>query len=901
MSLSPGTRLGPFEIVALVGAGGMGEVYKGRDTRLNRTVAIKVLPQQVSSQPELKQRFEREAQTIAGLNHPNICALYDVGQHEGVDYLVMEYLEGETLAQRLERGALPLDHVLKYAIEISGALEKAHQHSVIHRDLKPSNIMLTRSGAKLLDFGLAKLKQDAHAPSALSALPTNVNLTAEGAILGTLQYMAPEQLEGKEADARTDVFAFGAVLYEMATGRKAFEGKSQASLIVSIMEHEPPAMSSTQPIVPRHLDHHVRRCLAKAPEARWQTASDLHEELKWVAETIAQGLNKTAETQVAVKRWRRPIPLVATGLIALVTAIAASLAVWMSRTAAPEGSSAVTRLSVALPVGDQVALANPGLALSPDGMQLAYVGIRQGKQQLFLRPLDGLESKPIPATEGAINPFFSPDGQWVGFFAQGKLKKVSVNAGAIQILCDAPGGGGGQGGSWGPDNSIYFALTSVSGLWKVSAAGGTPTEVTRLDRSNGEVSHRWPQLLPGGKAVLFTVWTGPGWDQRQIHAQSLETGERHLLVRGGDTGRHVSTGQLVYAARGDALMAVPMDLGRLEVTGAAPVPLAEQVRGGGEGVHYAVSNLGELAYVPGSVRRFEHRLVWVDRKGAVEPLSAPTREYVNAAISPDGSQAAVEIYAGTLGVWIYDFSRATLIPFTTPNSSSQAPVWTPDGSRVVYRGTRGGFRNLFWKDVDATSEEERLTTKEDTNQTPGSWSPDRTWLAFSETSQSTGTDIWLLHLNGDRKPQAFLATQFDERNPRLSPDGRWLAYTSNESGRMEVYVQPFPGPGGKRLISTEGGTEPVWSRNGRELFYLSGDKFMAVDIATQPTLSAGSPRLLFEGRYVTSLTGSSGYDISPDGQRFLRVQAIEPDLPATQINVVFNWFEELKQRVPAAK
>jgi eukaryotic-like serine/threonine-protein kinase len=875
----------------------MGEVYRARDTRLDRIVAVKILPGHLADRSELRERFEREAKTIASLNHPHICTLYDIGHQDGTDFLVMEYLEGETLAQHLLKGPLPLDQVLQYAIEIADALDKAHRKGVTHRDLKPGNIMLTKSGTKLLDFGLAKLKQEvAPANVQLSQLPTaNDPLTAQGTIVGTLQYMAPEQLEGKEVDARTDIFAFGVVVYEMATGKRAFEGKSQASLIAAILEREPPAMSSLQPMTPPQLNRVVKKCLAKEPEGRWQAASDLTDALKWIAEGGSQAALPVTAARGFGALGRRAALLMLAGVV--LGGIIASLAAWKLKSPVPPGGPPIARLAVVLSSGLQIAGLNfPAVALSPNGTQLAYVAAKGSTQQLYLRALDSLDAKPIPGTDGASAPFFSPDGQWIGFFAQGKLRKVSATGGSLQTLSDAPYG---EGGSWGPDDTIYFAPSNISGLWKVAASGGKAQEVTKLDRNKGEFSHRWPQVLPGGKAVLFTFWTGPGWEEGNIAVQLLATGERRVLVKGGNTGRYVPTGHLVYSRAG-ALMAVPFDLTRLEVSDGPPTLLGEIVSEWAEGAHYTLSVSGSLAYVPDSPQRLEHRLAWVDRKGSVEPLPTPPRPYENPRISPDGRRVAVQIEEATIGIWVYDLSRATLTRLTTPDASSQAPLWTPDGKHIAYRATRAGFRNLFWNATDGTGTEERLTAGESI-QTPSSWSPDGKLLAFTDQNPTTGINISVLPLEGDRKPQLFLRTKTNLFSPAFSPDARWLAYMSNESGRNEVYVQPFPGPGGKSQISTEGGREPVWARNGRELFYRNGDKMMAVDITTQPTFTVGSPRLLFEGRYETSPNFISGYDVSSDGQRFLMIQPVEPEQPATQINVVLNWFEELKQKVPVGK
>ncbi|MGH9254307.1 MAG: hypothetical protein ACRD3C_07030, partial [Vicinamibacterales bacterium] len=573
-----------------------------------------------------------------------------------------------------------------------------------------------------------------------------------------------------------DIFAFGAVLYEMVTGRKAFDARSQASLMAAILEHEPPALSKVRPDVPRQLEHVVQRCLAKSPDERWQTAADLHRELQWVVESVAE---EPSRAEVAPRRaalWRWPVPLGAAVVAAVLCALLAGTGAWMFPRATSATESGVARLTIALPTGNELAVERPGVAISPAGTHVVYVAVSRGQQQLYLRAIDGIDASALAGTESATSPFFSPDGQWVGFFAQGKLKKVSVATGTTQALCDAPFGAG---GSWGTDGNIYFAATNISGISKVSANGGTPTDVTRLDRATGEVSHRWPQVLPGRGAVMFTVWTGPALDEKQVHVQRLDTGERTVVIQGGETGRYVATGHVIYV-RADELFAIAFDLARLEVSGQA-ARLPDVVRGsaGAEGANYAVSDTGVLVYPPGDPRRYERRLVWVDRNGRVEPLSAPPRAYNgNAAISPDGRRAAVDVEAGTIGIWIHDFSRGTLTPLATGSGSSQAPRWTADGSRIVYRGTRTGFRNLWWKTVDDASGEERLTTGE-TLQTPGSWSADGQWLAYNNGDPATGFDIWALPAAGDRKPRVIANTRFGEQYPRLSPDGRWLAYTSN--------------------------------------------------------------------------------------------------------------------------
>jgi Tol biopolymer transport system component/predicted Ser/Thr protein kinase len=819
MAIPPGRRLGPYEILSAIGAGGMGEVYKARDARLDRIVAIKVLPAHLADRAELRERFDREAKTIASLNHPHICTLHDTGHQDEIDFLVMEYLEGETLAQRLVKGPLPIQQVLQYAIEISDALDKAHRKGVTHRDLKPGNIMLTKSGTKLLDFGLAKLKQEAvPANLPLSDLPTAKDpLTAQGTILGTLQYMAPEQVEGKEVDARTDIFAFGAVAFEMATGKKAFEGKTQASLIAKILETDPPPMSSLQPMTPPMLDRIMRKCLAKEPDERWQAASDICDELKWIAEGGSQvAPASTAEGKGFRAPGRRTLILILLGTL-LLGGLVTGLVIWNLKPSSPQP---VTRTVINLPPGQQLAGLNsgPAVALSPDGTHLAYVATQGGTQQLYLRAMDSLEAKPIQDTEGATEPFFSPDGQWLGFFAGGKLKKVSVSGGAAINLGDAAFP---RGASWGSQGMIAFAPSAISALLQVSDAGGTPQPLTRFGK--GESGHRWPEFLPGGRALLFAAGTNAdNWSNAKVAIQSIGTGERRDLIQGVTHPRYAASRHLVYAQKG-TLMAVPFDPQRLAVTGAA-VPVVEGVRQStvSGAAHYNFSATGSLVYVPGGVQSVQLRLVWVNRNGAEQPLAVPARAYRGLRLSPDGRRVAMAVDEQETQVWLYDLTRETPTRLTFEGNANAYPAWTPDGNRIAFTSkSKEGPQDLFWQLADGSGGLERLTTSEYVPFSM-SWSPDGQMLAFVEINPTTGYDIWVLRMS-DRKAQPFLRTPFTEGAPRFSPDGRWLAYVSDESGRFEIYVQPYPGPGGKWQISTEGGTEPMWNPNGRELFYRSGD------------------------------------------------------------------------------
>ena len=892
MILSPGTRVGPYEVLALIGSGGMGEVYRARDSKLGRDVALKVLPGAVTLDRDRIARFTREAHVLASLNHPNIAAIYGVEDTSPVHALVLELVEGPTLADRIALGPMPVDEALSIARQIAEALEAAHEQGVVHRDLKPANIVVRPDGTvKLLDFGLAKAMDVAHGSTEVSQSPTITSpamMTGAGIILGTAAYMSPEQARGRPVDHRADIWAFGVVLFEMLTGQRVFPGETVSDTLAAVLKTDP-AWDALPRATPPALRRVLRSCLEKDPKRRLQAIGDR----RLLLDDLARPVEQEGQPRAMA---------IAVGSAAILAVALLVLAfVHFRGPAMPVARLPLARVTIVLPPGDQLDhKGDPALALSADGTKLVYVAMRgNATSQLFLRAMDGTEAKAIAGTEGADAPFVSPDGQWIGFFAQGKLKKVPAQGGTAQVICDAPSG---LGADWGVDDTIYFVPFNTSGVWKVQASGGTPEEVIRLNRSNDEVSLRWPQVLPGGAAVLFTVWTGPGWDEKSLQLQVLQTGERRVLAQGASTGRHVASGHLVYNRDGaQTLMALPFDLARLEVTGGPAVALGEQVwEGGAEGAQFAVSNAGTMAYVASHPRRYERRMVWVDRAGNVEPLSAMPRPYYDPRISPDGRQFAVSSEEAHERVWTFDFARPILTALTGSGSSSQAPVWTPDGTRVVFRGTRKGFRNLYWKAADGSGEEQRLTTNDDM-QTPVSVSPDGKHLIYAEIDPATGSDIWLVALDGTGTPEPWLRTPASENNPHFSPDGHWLAYVSGESGRAEVYVQPFPGPGGKWMISTDGGNEPVWSRDGRELFYRSGGKILAVTIATTPAFAAGLPRMLFEGAYEPTGTGTSGFDVSPDGRRFLMIQPTAPELPATQVNVVINWFGELHQRVPVGQ
>ena len=927
-----GEMLGPYRVLEKLGEGGMGEVYRARDTRLDRSVAIKVLPAHVSADAERRARFEREAKTIAGLSHSHICTLYDVGDHDGATFLVMEHLQGETLAQRLEKGALPLEQVLTVATEIADALSAAHRQGVIHRDLKPGNVMLTKAGAKLLDFGLAKLKGHGEQPSAakLASVPTQPTpLTAEGMIVGTLQYMAPEQVEGRPADARTDLWALGAMLYEMVTGRRAFEGATAASLIGNIMNSQPPPLAALRPLTPAALDRVVAACMAKDPDARWQAASDVARELRWIAADRSRQMESADGRVVAstrpVGRLRRA--LLSVGLPVATALVGVALTLFLTRDLAPSSRGMQYRLIDTRPAdrlqGTRAASNRPTrtlLALTPDGRRLVFAGTAGTRGQLYVRSLDAPEAKPVPGTEGASLPFLSPDGQWVAFWTRNTLKKVPLDGGGppVEIAQVQVAHGSAQvpfGASWGDDGTIVFTRMQNSGLWRVPSQGGTPEPLT--EPGPGEYTHRLPHMLPGAKGVLFTLLKEVGnWDSVGVVVHRFGTPGWKMLVPGAADARYVPTGHLIYFRRGQ-LMAAPFDLERLTITGQERGLLSNVMQainsdtsGYDSGAaQVAVSATGMLAFVEGGEFPDEaRRLVWVDRRGSVEPVTVEAKPYRWPRVSPDGQQIAVETAQSQLRVWVHDLRIAkSLIPVTSPEIAARGPLWIPDqrdGPRLVFRAAPDGRRGLFWARADGTEQPQRLMFADGGPQ-PASWTPDGQ-LVFISMEVKTSFDIRLLTRDGASwRDRPLLAEVYAELCPQVSPNGRWLAYASDETGRYEITVRRFPSLEGRRQVSTDGGSNVVWARDGRELFYVRGTpdvhELVAHDVGPDGTI-APVVRPLFRLAPLRLLPGIGlpGFDVAPGGRRFLFVQSPEtPALPAPSvIHLVENWFDELKAKVP---
>jgi eukaryotic-like serine/threonine-protein kinase len=909
MAPAPGTRLGAYEVLALLGNGGMGQVYRARDTRLDRIVAIKTLHPDAPGDPDRPQRLDREARAIASLNHPHICSLYDVGHEDGIDYLVMELLEGQTLAERLTRGALPFDEAMQCAIQLADALAFAHRHGIVHRDLKPANVFIAHrepGGAtvvKLLDFGLAKAT-----PLGPPAASGSATLTNRGTLLGTLHYMAPEQLEGRDADPRSDLFAFGAVLYEMLAGRRAFTGDSQASVIAAVLDSEPPSLSASQVRIPPELEHLVKTCLAKNPDDRWQVASDVKRQLEWIA-TSARLAATEPPNETRPPHQRRLTRAI--GVVALMALVVVGALAWSMRTEEPTAAPRVTRTTI--PTSGAAALVirpDRSLAITPDGTRVVYIG--NGGTQLFVRPTDRFEPSVIFTAVGPLNAvFLSPDGKSVGFKEGSNLKKVALTGGPAETILS---GIAGNGATWAPDDTIILATRDrAAGLQRMSAAGGHLSVLTRPDSARGELTHAWPRMLPGGRAVLFTITAATGGlDAAQVAVFDLATDTYKVLVPGGSDAHYVSSqrgstrraeregGHLVYV-KGSTLMAIAFDPVRLETSGTPMVVLprlATKPIGSGE---FDVADDGTIVYVePPSVGTTARTLVWVDRHGLETPLSASLLPgaYAQPRVSPDGTRVAVEINDEEHDIWVLDVVGQTPLRKLTSGSTMEfAAMWTKDSHRVIFGRPGGG---LFWQAADGTGKAEPLNSDLGPAMLPSGMTPDGTLVLFFR-----GRDVMAMSLD-DRHVEPMIQTEFNERWPAVSPNGRWLAHESDRSLRFEIYVTPFPDVkgGGPWPISTAGGIRPLWAPDGRELFFVAPDgAMMAVRVDPRGSAwSAGSPMKLFAGPYETGPLSGRNYDLSADGKRFLMVkQPAGSQATTPQIVMVQHWVEELKRLVPASR
>jgi Tol biopolymer transport system component len=908
MPLTAGARFGPYEVQSMLGAGGMGEVYRAGDSRLKRAVALKVLPEPFADDPERLARFRREAELLATISHPNIAAIHGLEESEWGTAIVLELVEGETLSERIQRGPLAVDEALAIARQIAEGLEAAHEKGVIHRDLKPANIKITPDGhVKILDFGLAKLLDEVPASASLAMSPTlSIRATADGAILGTAAYMSPEQARGRAVDRRTDIWAFGCVLFEMLTGRRAFGGDETLSDIVAAILKNDLEWEALPSDTPPHVRRLIRRCVQKDRQKRLPHIGLARLELEEPSPATAADAATQPEARSLVRApW---LPWAIAGVAFAIAAVAT----WSPWTPAPARRQPL-RLSADLGADLSIAGASgPAVALSPDGSLLAFAARQtDSSSMLHVRPLDQLHAQPLPGTEGATSPFFSPDGRWIGFFADGKLKKVSIGGGAVVAICDAPAG---RGGSWGEDDTIVFAPanTERTGLMRVSSGGGRPEPVTEVQP--GEFSHSWPQLLPGGRAVLFTA-NAPGFSfsNASIVVQPLPSGPRAVVRRDAYFARYLKSGHLAFQQDG-TLSVASFAVDRFELT-SPPVPILSDVASSAASgaVQFATSDTGTLLYVQGPSLGSAASISWMTAAGHTSPLRATRSDWSDPEFAPDGSRLAFDVVDGRQSdLWIYEWSKDTLSRLTFTPSDDVMPVWAPDGSGVAFASKRAGDSafNLYWQRADGSGTPQRLT-ESSAAQIPSSWHPSATFVAFQQQNRDTGWDIVLLPMArsggaGWRvgAPSVFLNGPMDETGAVFSPDGHWIAYESTETGRSEVYVRPWPNAAGKWLMSAGGGQDPVWSRKAGELFYQALDgRIMRVSYtASEGSLVARKPEPV-GNKAIAARPRFRSFDLHPDGTRFAVAEPSSLDGQARYDKgvFVFNFFDEVTRIAAGAR
>lgn len=875
-----GRRVTHYEVLERLGSGGMGVVYKARDTRLDRTVAIKFLPPELTRDPEAKARFVHEAQASSSLDHPAICTVHEIDESEdGHLFIVMAFVPGETLRQRVARRPLPLSEAIHIAEQVAEGLAHAHAQGIVHRDIKPANVIVTPGGdARIVDFGLAKRP--------------DVNLTRTGVTLGTVSSMSPEQARGGEVDHRTDIWALGVVLYEMVTGQSPFRGDGAEAMIASILNDEPEPMTAVRSGVSILLDAIVAKMLAKDPDARYQHIDEIPVDLR-VVETGPIPAPPAPDGSLPATPGLGFGRSLAMGVVAAL----AGLALWSALGAPTRESGNPVHFSIALPADRQLNSWFHPLALSPDGKLLAYSARIGRDSRLYVRALESLETTVVSGTEGAQSPFFSFDGAWIGFFADGQLKKIPVDGGIAQVICAAPQES--RGASWGPDDAIIMSLGVTAGLQRVAADGGTPETLTVPDTAAGEIGHLWPQLLPGEGAVLFTIWTGDGWQSAVL---DLAGGTWRVLLEDGAAARYVPTGHLMYgemsiAAARPGLFAVPFDVSQLDIDG-TPVSVLEGP--GLAGPNFVVAPGGTLAYVasgsPAWAGLEESRLVWREADGRTTTVFEESGVFEAPRLSPDGTQVSFATFSptGNYDAWTHDLGPGTRRRVSLRGSINNFPIWGPDASMLTFTSSRLPM-GLYTKIVDGTGEAQRLVARQQHIQVPESWSAGGRMLAFTELNAEARGDIWIHTVGAGAVP--LLATAADEKSARFSPTGPWLAFVSDESGRDQVYVRPYPGPGPTLPISVDGGGEPSWAPDGRTVFYRNGEMMMAVTLGDGTPTTAGPPRLLFEAPYQPGTFGHANYDVAADG-RFLMVEPLDEPTP-TLVNVVLNWFTQLESQVPS--
>jgi len=894
-----------YRITDKIGQGGMGEVYRATDTKLNRDVAVKVLPESFAKDRDRMARFSREAQVLASLNHPNIAAIHGLEEAGGKRALVMELVEGETLQERLHRGAMPLEEALSVAKQIADALEEAHEHGFIHRDLKPANVKITPKGTvKVLDFGLAKaLEGEVGSGSSpdLSQSPTlSAAATAAGVIMGTAAYMSPEQARGQAVDRRADIWSFGVVLYEMLTGKQTFTGDTVSDVLAAVLRSDID-LNALPREVPPPIRQLLGRCLTRDRKRRIQSIGDVRIAIEEYLENPTTQVQTGVWQPVAIASrplWQRVLPWL---LLAAAAAVAIGLAaaLWL------EPEEPTMRLSVEIGGSPFAATPGPSITLSPDGNLLAYLVQDNADQELRLRPLNQLDGVTLASgngTNGPYNPFFSPDSKWVGYVTTSELRKVPVTGGTSLKLCDVERS---RGATWGPDDSIVFTPSTNTGLFRVPATGGEPQPLTTLDEEKGETTHRWPQFLPGGNAILFTSNTSSagGFDGATVEVLLLDTGERKVVHRGGTHARYVPSGHLVYVNQA-TLFAAPFDLGSLELTG-SPAPIVQEVdwNVGNGSASFAFSDTGNLAYVRGDSSVPEYPVVWVDRNGGTMPLLEERGSYANPRLSPDGTRLALTVLRDeNWDVWVYDLERGVSTRLTFDESVDTEQVWSPDGEYIIFSSDRDGPDNLYRKRSDGSGEIERVV-QGDSPQWASSWSEDGRYVTYMVPSAAL--DLWVVPMDGEGEPELYLSTPFAESDAAFSPDGGWLAYASDESGRSEIYVRPFPPGGGKWQVSDSGGGYPRWSGDGGELFYRTDEGIMVASVeGNGATFRADKPRPAMQGAFRGGIGGIglagnvfADWDLMPDGQRFIMFPSVDDSgqVEHPHVTLVTHWFDELRR------
>jgi len=893
-----GKTISHYRIIEKLGEGGMGVVYKAEDTKLKRTVALKFLPPELTQNEEAKERFVHEAQAAGTLSHANIATIYGIDEHEGNTFIAMEYIEGQTLKEKIKKGPLKLKETITIAKQIAEGLSAAHEKSIVHRDIKSANIMLKeKNQVKIMDFGLAKIT-------------TGSMVTKAGTTLGTIAYMSPEQTQGEPVDHRSDIFSFGVVLYEMIAGQLPFTGEYEQAIIYSILNEDPEPLTAIRTGVPMELERIVNKLFAKEPEDRYQNIIELPVDLKAIdlsssstSQISRRAVSGSVIQQLAVRQKKIPWKIVAPLLI--ITALIFSIVGWLLKPQAVPEPKPVSMFPYYFLPGEE--MWTDRLAISPDGTKIVYGAATGGVDKLYLRKIGQLEATPIDNTEGAIRPFFSPDSRELCFFADNKLKKILIDGGPAQTLCDLSSTDTEANlhcGTWGDDGTIIF-VRDGSDLLQFSASGGIPEVILTLDSGKIPIYYRFPEMLPGSKAVLYTAWEGGIYDEANISVLSLETGETETLITGGTNSLYSPTGHILFGRSGSC-WAVEFDAEQLKIIG-QEVPVQEGVYITSElfggAMHFRVSTNGTLVYIPGAEEAEDQTLVLVDRHGVETPLTDIQRSYGYPCFSPDGKRVALHILEDNItNIWIHDVARNTQIPLTSEGSINRFSNWSPDGKKVTFQSNRSGVINIYWKRADGIGEAE-LVFGSANSQFGGTWSDDGTVFAFCEIGiTKRREDIWV-YTTRDSTATPFLNTPNREYSPAISPDGNWIAYISDKTGQSQVYIAPYPGPGSEEPISTQGGEQVVWAPDGRELFYRKDNKVMAVSVETRPSLKLGMPEQLFEKPYpyYESNSNITSYDIHPDGDHFLMIKSVECESVPDQINIVLNWFEVLKEKMALAQ